>query len=85
MEEKTCIRFVPAEPRYHVDYIEFIRKDKGCHTAIAKQGGRQTVNLGSLCETVGIVAHELGHTIGFWHEQSRPDRDHYVTLLILAI
>lgn len=40
--------------------------------------GEQRLSLGQRCWYKGIVIHELGHAIGFWHEMNRPDRDDWI-------
>ena len=41
---------------------------------------RQAISIGKNCDKFGIVVHELGHVVGFWHEHTRPDRDDWVTI-----
>ena len=51
-----------------------------CSSYIGRLGGRQPVYIGA-CGLVGPIIHEIGHALGFWHEQSRPDRNIYINVL----
>jgi len=47
---------------------------------VGYHGHQSFLVLGDGCEGRGIVMHELLHILGLWHEQSRPDRDNFVTI-----
>ena len=50
----------------------------GCSSQVGKQNGTQIINLKDDCFTIVKIAHELYHSIGFYHEHTRRDRDTYV-------
>ncbi|XP_072171274.1 protein SpAN-like [Diadema setosum] len=84
-EQHTCLRFEPRTSQHanqlgHGTYLNFI-KGGGCWSYVGRvSSSSQDVSIGNGCGYLGIVAHEIGHAMGFHHEQSRPDRDDYVTV-----
>ncbi|KAK6050408.1 astacin, partial [Cooperia oncophora] len=74
--QNTCLRFVE---RTDTDYLLF-NQGEGCYASVGRLGGAQEISIGYGCETDGIISHEIGHSLGFYHEQARPDRDNYVTV-----
>ncbi|XP_049444937.1 meprin A subunit beta-like isoform X2 [Epinephelus fuscoguttatus] len=76
---KTCIDFTPWKKEEN--YIS-VYKGKGCSSFVGNQRkGKQQLSIGERCDTLGIVEHEFLHALGFWHEQSRADRDDYVNII----
>ena len=76
-EEVTSYRFVePTDD--DADFVTFVPGSGPCSSAIGRQGGEQIIEVVD-CPW-GRIAHEIGHTVGFFHEQSRLDRDTFVTI-----
>ncbi|XP_069824180.1 astacin-like metalloendopeptidase [Dendropsophus ebraccatus] len=69
----TCVRFM--ERTTEKDYLQ-ISSGSGCWSSVGKVGGAQTISLMTPgCMARGVVQHEIEHALGFYHEQSRSDRD----------
>ncbi|XP_057177472.1 bone morphogenetic protein 1b isoform X1 [Triplophysa rosa] len=78
-EKYTCVTFV--ERSTEESYIVFTIRPCGCCSFVGRRGGGpQAISIGKNCDKFGIVVHELGHVIGFWHEHTRPDRDNHVDI-----
>ncbi|KAG7493141.1 high choriolytic enzyme 1-like [Solea senegalensis] len=73
----SCVRFVPRKSQ--INYVSIVKKD-GCWSKVGRRGGEQELSLGYNCVNNGHIQHELMHALGFWHEQSRSDRDVYVKI-----
>ncbi|TRY82014.1 hypothetical protein DNTS_021855 [Danionella cerebrum] len=74
---KSCVDFKPYEGES--TYISFTKLD-GCWSFVGDLKTGQNVSIGERCDTKAIVEHELLHALGFYHEQSRSDRDDYVKI-----
>ncbi|NXK10770.1 MEP1B protein, partial [Herpetotheres cachinnans] len=76
---KTCIDFKPWEGEKN--YI-FVFKGTGCWSLVGNhQQGLQQLSIGANCDRIASIQHEFLHALGFWHEQSRSDRDDYVSII----
>ncbi|CAF1451440.1 unnamed protein product [Adineta ricciae] len=77
----VCIQFRPKQSsdRYFIEIVDGL----GCSSYVGQGGASfHQVSLEyPKCFTEGMIMHELLHTLGFYHEQSRPDRDNYIRVL----
>jgi Astacin (Peptidase family M12A) len=62
----------------HADFVNFTN-GAGCSSPVGRRGGQQNITLGTGCDWPRAV-HEICHSAGLWHEQSREDRDSFVTI-----
>ena len=76
--EGTPIRIRPRTASDR-DYVVFRDLGTGCWSYLGRQGGPQDIDVNTCAG--GNIAHELMHAAGFYHEQSRGDRDQFVSIM----
>uniref|UniRef100_A0AC35UAI3 Metalloendopeptidase n=1 Tax=Rhabditophanes sp. KR3021 TaxID=114890 RepID=A0AC35UAI3_9BILA len=82
IEKYTCIIF--KERTKQDNYIFVSDSGVGCFSYVGRLGGKQQIQLSAgrreTCMTKRIVAHELLHVVGLYHEHMRNDRDDYIKI-----
>ena len=72
------IRFIEKDANTS-NYIHFNYSTSGNNSPLGMQGGKQVINIYNT-ESVSVITHEILHSLGLFHEQSRTDRDDYIDI-----
>lgn len=78
--DKTNTQWIPRTNQ--TNYVEFIFGSSTGYdgwASIGFVGGKQNISLDQNI-SLGSVIHEMGHTVGLYHEHCRKDRDQYVSI-----
>lgn len=63
-----------------VSFVTLLFQNLRCWSSIGYSGYDQDLSIDHGCGYKGVIIHEILHALGFFHEQSRLDRDKYVTI-----
>uniref|UniRef100_A0A915M3V5 Metalloendopeptidase n=1 Tax=Meloidogyne javanica TaxID=6303 RepID=A0A915M3V5_MELJA len=83
ISQKTCIKFEKLNnsmENKEVKHLKFLHYGWGCGTLIGANGYNTSLEHSiyldiDYCVTIGTVAHEVMHALGFHHEMIRADRN----------
>ncbi|XP_047108760.1 bone morphogenetic protein 1-like [Schistocerca piceifrons] len=81
LQKETCVRFRRRTTQR--TYLLLRNAGRGCASPVGYMAGAGAMSVYLRqpgCARRGTVQHELLHTLGFWHEHTRADRDRHVTV-----
>ncbi|XP_059490854.1 zinc metalloproteinase nas-14-like, partial [Neocloeon triangulifer] len=79
LQKLTCVQI---KKRVDEENYLHIQNNKGCAAPVGfyPLGKVEMFLQLPLCIKWGTIQHEFLHSLGFWHEHTRPDRDRYVSV-----
>nr|CAD7259436.1 unnamed protein product [Timema shepardi] len=83
IQERSCVRFLPRSGDT-LTYVQLQNMGDKCasHVGYTPRIGPIDLYLSSpRCLKRGSIQHELFHSLGFWHEHNRSDRNKFVTII----
>ncbi|XP_034667859.1 seminal metalloprotease 1-like [Drosophila subobscura] len=85
IELSSCVHFVPADEQEQ-NYVFVSTSETGCTSMVGYMPGQRLLRLTPKaldkgCFQLGVIQHELLHTLGFFHQHNSPDRDDYVRII----
>lgn len=76
---QTNIQFTESNnPPVH--HIEFVPTQNSFSSPVGMQSEGNQIKLGTTEIYLGVILHEIMHSLGFFHEHQRTDRDSYVII-----
>lgn len=84
IKKYTCLDFKKAPRSQKTGYVHVLHHNGGCNAIVGFWRGSDkpsTLKMGTRCMKTGTLIHEILHVAGFWHEQSRGDRDQHIKML----
>ncbi|KAK0400919.1 hypothetical protein QR680_015518 [Steinernema hermaphroditum] len=85
-QANTCVRFTQVSGPDASAITPVVRffNGTGCNSPVGRETDpsvvTQDISLGDGCDPPGVAAHEIGHSLGMYHGQSRADRDQWISV-----
>lgn len=78
LESNTNINFIEQATGNYIDFV-FVDTDEFCgRSKLGMTFGKQEIELN--CTNQRTIVHEILHALGFYHEQTRLDRDNHINI-----